>query len=54
MAVVPLEGPNAGWVVGAMEKAFLSHGPPKHVITDQEGVFISDAFTELLTEWDVT
>jgi hypothetical protein len=36
-----------------MEKAFLGHGPPKHIITDQEGVFVSDAFAELLTRWDV-
>ena len=26
MAVVPLEGPNAGWVVEAMEEAFLQYG----------------------------
>jgi putative transposase len=49
MAVVPLEGPNAGWVVGAMEEAFRRCGPPKHIVTDQEGVFVSDAFAELLT-----
>jgi len=53
MAVVPLEGPNAGWVVGAMEEAFSRHGPPRHLITDQEGVFISDAFRDLLVRWDV-
>ena len=52
-AVVPLEGPNAGWVVGALEQAFLWHGPPRHVITDQEGVFTSEVFAELLRDWDV-
>jgi hypothetical protein len=26
MAVVPLEGPNAGWVVDAMEETFAQHG----------------------------
>jgi putative transposase len=53
IAIVSLEGPNAGWVVEAMEKAFLRHGAPKHIITDQEGLFVSDAFAELLTRWSV-
>jgi len=53
MAVVPMEGPNAGWVVEALEEAFWRHGPPRHLITDQEGVFISDAFRDLLIPWNV-
>jgi transposase InsO family protein len=53
VAVVPLEGPNAGWVVGAMEEAFLQYGAPRHLISDQEKVFLSDAFQELLIPWDV-
>jgi transposase InsO family protein len=53
VACCPLEGPNAGWVVGAAEEAFALHGAPRHVITDQEGVFVSGAFAELLTRWDV-
>jgi transposase InsO family protein len=52
-AVCPLEGPNAGWVVEALEGAFLRHGPPKHIITDQEGVFVSEVFAALLGEWNV-
>jgi transposase InsO family protein len=52
-AVSALEGPNAGWVVEALEQAFVRHGPPKHIITDQEGVFASDAFRDLLHEWNV-
>ena len=52
-AVCPLEGPNAGWVVDVLENAFLRHGSPKHIITDQEGVFISDVFGELLSHWNV-
>jgi len=52
-AVCPLEGPNAGWVVGALEEAFWQHGPPRHIITDQEGVFISGAFGDLLRQWEV-
>ncbi len=53
MAVVPLEGPNAGWVVGEMEGAFRRYRPPKHIVTDQEGVFISGSFRDLLTRWNV-
>ena len=53
VASYALEGPNAGWVVEVLEDAFLRHGAPKHLITDQEGVFVSDAFAELLTGWDV-
>jgi transposase InsO family protein len=52
-AVCPLEGPNAGWVIEALESAFDRHGAPKHIITDQEGVFISDVFGELLRQWNV-
>jgi len=52
-AVVPLEGPNAGWVVEAMEGAFSRHGTPRHLISDQEGVFISDAFRDVLAHRDV-
>jgi transposase InsO family protein len=53
VACCPLEGPNAGWVVGAIEEAFLQYGAPRHLISDQEKVFISDAFQELLIPWDV-
>jgi transposase InsO family protein len=53
VACCPLEGPNAGWVVDATEEAFLHDGPPKHIITDQEGVFASDTFRELLRQWNV-
>jgi len=53
VACCPLEGPNAGWVVSAMEDAFAQHGAPRHLISDQERVFISDAFQELLIPWDV-
>ncbi len=35
----------------ALEQAFLCHGPPKHLITDQEGVFVGEAFTALLRDW---
>ena len=48
-----LQGPNAGWVVGALEHAFLRQGAPKHIITDQEGVFVGDVFAELVTRWNV-
>ena len=39
-----LEGPNAGWVEDALEEAFLRYGPPRHIITDQEGVFAGEVF----------
>jgi transposase InsO family protein len=34
MAAVPLEGPNAGWMVNALESAIEQYGPPKHLISD--------------------
>jgi len=49
----PLEGPNAGWVVEALEQAFCRHGAPRHLITDQESVFTCGAFRDLLAEWQV-
>jgi transposase InsO family protein len=39
--------------VGALEGASSQHGAPRHLVTDQEGVFISDAFRDLLIRWDV-
>ncbi|AQQ70468.1 putative transposase OrfB [Limihaloglobus sulfuriphilus] len=48
MAAVPLEGPNAGWVINAMDEAIERYGSPKHIISDQGSVFISEAFAECL------
>jgi transposase InsO family protein len=53
VASCPLEGPNAGWVAEALATAFRRHGPPKHIITDQEGIFTGEAFAELLRDWDI-
>jgi len=53
VACCHLEGPNAGCVVGALEEAFSRHGPPRHLITDRERVFISDVFGDLLRHWNV-
>jgi len=53
VACWPLDGPNAGWVVDALEEAFAQHGAPRHIISDQEKVFLSDAFRDLLIPWDV-
>ncbi len=53
MAAVPLEGPNAGWVCDALDEAFRAFGPPRHLISDHEGVFIGAAFKELLDSWRV-
>jgi transposase InsO family protein len=49
----PLAGPNAAWVVDALDDAFVRHGAPKHIITDQETVFTGAAFRELLGQWNV-
>jgi transposase InsO family protein len=46
-----LAGPNAAWVADALELAFVRHGVPKYIITDQEGVFAGSAFAELLSKW---
>ena len=43
-----LEGPNGGRVVGAMDYASAQHGAPRHLISDQEGVCISEVFADLL------
>ena len=39
--------------VEALEEAFLRHGPPKHLISDQEKVFISEVLADLLYQWNV-
>ena len=53
MAAVPLEGFNAGWINNALESAIEKYGPPKHIISDQGGVFIGDVFAELLDTWEI-
>jgi putative transposase len=53
MAVVPLEGPNAGWINNALESAIEKYGPPKHIISDQGAVFIGDVFAELLGKYEI-
>jgi transposase InsO family protein len=53
VAVAPLEGPNSGWTIDALEQAFEKYGPPKHLIMDHAPIFIGSAFSELLNKWDV-
>ena len=53
VACCALDGPNAGWVVDAVEQAFDRHGSPKHLITHQGEVFASEAFAELLSRREV-
>jgi len=53
MAAVPLEGPNAGWINNALESAIEKYGPPKHLISDQAGVFIGEVFAELLGTYEI-
>jgi len=53
VCVAPLEGPNAGWIIDALERAIQKHGAPKHIISDQASVFIGDALAELLKHWNI-
>ena len=53
MAVKPLEGPNEGCILDALEQGFAKFGAPKHIITDHASVFVGAAFAELLDRWDV-
>jgi len=48
VAVTPLEGPNAGMVINALEAAFKNTGKPKHLISDHGSVFTSAAFREFI------
>jgi hypothetical protein len=51
--VAPLEGPNTGWIVEALEQAMREHGAPKHLISDQAPVFAGDAFATLPQQWNI-
>lgn len=51
VAVAPLEGSNAGWMINALEAAFEQFGVPKHMISDQGSVFTSAAFAEFLDSY---
>jgi transposase InsO family protein len=53
VCVAPLQGPNAGWIVEALEQALRKYGAPKHMISDQASVFTGDAFAELLRQWNI-
>ncbi len=53
VCAAPLEGPNAGWIIEALEQAIQKHGAPKHIISDRASVFIGDVFAELLRQWTV-
>jgi putative transposase len=53
VCVAPLEGPNAGWVIEALEQAMRKHGAPKHMISDQASVFIGDVFAALLKQCNI-
>jgi putative transposase len=53
VCVAPLEGPNAGWIIDALEQALRKHGGLKHLISDQAPVFVGDAFAELLKQWNI-
>ena len=40
VCVVPLEGPNAEWIIEVLERAIQEHGAPKYIIYDQTAVFV--------------
>ena len=53
MSVIPLEGPNAGWINNALESAIEKHGAPKHIISDQARVFMGNVFAKLLESYSI-
>ena len=53
VCVAPLEGPNTGWTIEALEQALRTHGAPKHLISDQAPVFVGTAFARLLEQWNI-
>lgn len=53
MAIVPLEGPNAGWIANALECAIEKYGPPKHIISDQAKIFKGDVYAELIGHYEI-
>ncbi len=53
VSVTPLDGPNAAWTIDALEEAFRKHGPPKHLITDQQSNFTCGAVHEFLKSWGI-
>ena len=36
-----------------LEQAMRKHGAPKHIISDQDSVFVGDVFAELLQQWNI-
>ena len=53
LSVKPLDRPNAGWVLNALEEAILKYGAPKHIITDKEPLFFGEAFKEFIRRWEI-
>ena len=39
--------------VDSLEEAFLRQGAPRHIISDQEGVFVSEGFAALREGWNI-
>lgn len=53
VAVTPLESPNTGAVIDALDNAFVISRKPKHIITDHGSVFTSPAFRDFLNSNNV-
>jgi transposase InsO family protein len=54
VALAALPSADSDAVLQALKAAFGRHGAPKHLITDQEPVFTSRAFRDLLAAREVT
>ena len=53
VCVAPLEGPNAGWIIDALERTIQKHGTPRRIISDQAKVLVGATFAELLKQWNI-
>jgi len=45
--------PTREWPIETLEQAFLRQGQSRPLITDEDSLFTSDAFGELLRQWEV-
>jgi len=53
VCTAPLEGPNAAWIINALECATQAHGKPKHIISDRAKVFVGAVFAALVSQLNV-
>jgi transposase InsO family protein len=53
VCIAPLEGPNTGWIIEALEQTLQKRGARKRIISDQATVLAGGAFAELLRQRNV-